>query len=87
MTLRLDIDRLRINAPASWMGGADRFRALLELALKEEMQRQAVSSSMDAQHVLRVDIPPVTVGDIHDMRDIATEIARRIVRTVRQHSG
>jgi hypothetical protein len=85
MTLQLDIDRLRINAPISWAGGGNIFRAMLQRALKEELQRSLATGEVGSHQLMRVDMAPVTVEDVHDMQEAAREIARRIVLTIRQN--
>ena len=85
MTLQLDIERLRINAPSSWMGGGEVFRTMLERALKKELEVHPAIVEIDAHQVLRVDMVPLTVENVHDMQDAAGEIARRIVLAIRQN--
>ncbi|ESQ14656.1 MAG TPA: hypothetical protein DDY14_03120 [Chromatiaceae bacterium] len=85
MALRLEIERLRIDAPGAWSGGADLFRGMLESALQEELQSALAAGRIDDHQILRLDMPPVTVSDVYDMRETAREIARRIVQAIRQN--
>lgn len=87
MALQLEIKRLRIDAPGTWVGGAGMFRSMLERALQEELQGAVATGRIDAHEIVRVDMPPVTVSDIYDMQEIAREIARRIVQAIRQNPG
>ena len=87
MTLQLEIQRLRIDAPGAWSGRGDIFGNLLEGALREELQRVFPSGRIGAHEILRVDLPPVTVSDVYDMRETAREIARRIAQAIRQNPG
>ena len=85
MTLQLEIERLRINAPFSWSGGNEAFRSMLEGAIKKELEQSLAIGEVDSHQILRVDMVPVTVEDVHDMQEAASEIARRIVLAIRQN--
>ena len=87
MALQLEIERLRIDAPGAWSGGADLFRSMLERALQEELQRALTTGRIDAHQILRVDMPPITASDVYDMQETTREIARRIVQAIRQNPG
>jgi hypothetical protein len=84
MTLQLEIERLRIDAPDAWAGSAEQFRSMLETALREELERALAAGGIDEHQILRVDMPPIFAGDVYDMRETAGEIARRIVQAIRQ---
>jgi hypothetical protein len=85
MALHVQIDRIVIDAPRSWEGGADAFRQMLERALADELRAALAVGDIDAHEVLRVDVPPVAVQDVYEMQDTAREIARRIVQAVRSN--
>lgn len=87
MALQMEIQRLRIDAPGAWSGRGDVFRNMLEDALREELQRALIEDRLDAHEIMRVDVPPVTVSDVDDMRETAREIARRIAQAIRQNPG
>jgi hypothetical protein len=84
MALQLEIERLHIDAPGTAYGDAELFRSLLKRALQEELQHVLITGQVDTHQVLRVDMPPITVSDIYDMEETASEIARRIVQAIRR---
>jgi hypothetical protein len=86
MPIELEIERLRLEVPASWSGNAEQFRSILERAIQEELMTATNTGQLDTQQLLRVDLPPITISDVYDLQGTAREIARRIVQTIRQNA-
>jgi hypothetical protein len=88
MPVRLDIERILIHhAPESWGSEVETFRRLLESAIEQELRSVAFSGSIQEHAILRVDLPPMAVGDTSPMEVTVAEIARRVALAVRQPPG
>ena len=71
--------------PVHGPGAPTCFAACWRVRSQEELQSALAAGRIDDHQILRLDMPPVTVSDVYDMRETAREIARRIVQAIRQN--